>query len=85
MKRRYVLLGLSSSACLTACAAFTGDDKPVVEDFNIASSDADVRLFLHNKRSRRVGAPRADRTVLFVHGLTYPGSTAFDLPLAGRS
>lgn len=38
MKRRYVLLGLSSSARLTACAAFTGDDKPVVEDFTIASS-----------------------------------------------
>jgi len=85
MKRRYVLLGLASSACLTACAALTGDDKPVVEDFTIASSDADVRLFLHNKRSRRVDAPRSDRTVLFVHGLTYPGSTAFDLPLAGRS
>lgn len=85
MNRRNVLLGLFSSAYLTACAALTGDDGPAVEDFTIASSDADVSLFLHNKRSRRAGSPRADRTVLFVHGLTYPGSTAFDLPLAGHS
>jgi pimeloyl-ACP methyl ester carboxylesterase len=28
---------------------------------------------------------RADRTVLYVHGATYPSSTAFDLPLGGMS
>ena len=67
-------LGICSSAWLVACAAPIGSDEPVVEDHTIASSDADTRLFLHNKRLRRSGAPRADRTVLFLHGLTYPGS-----------
>ena len=85
MNRRNVLLALSSSACLTACAALEGDDERTVEDFTIESMDAEVSLFLHNKRGRRARTPRPDRTVLFVHGLTYPGSAAFDLPLAGRS
>jgi len=85
MDRRRLLLGISSGACLMACAAPASDSDLAVEDFMIASADANVRLFLHNKRPRRAAAPRADRTVLFVHGLTYPGSTAFDLPLSGRS
>ena len=28
---------------------------------------------------------RSERTLLFVHGATYPASTAFDLPLGGAS
>ena len=85
MNRRELLLGTCSSAWIAACAAPVGSDEPVVEDHTIASADSDARLFLHNKRMRRSGAPRADRTVLFLHGLTYPGSTAFDLPLGNRS
>lgn len=85
MKRRRLLLGIGSSAWLAACTTPIGSDELFVQDHTIASSDADIRLFLHNKRMRRSAAPRADRTVLFLHGLTYPGSTAFDLPLGGHS
>jgi pimeloyl-ACP methyl ester carboxylesterase len=62
------------------------DHALVTEDFMIATSNPDIRLFLHNKRPRHLpDGARAERTVLFVHGLTYPGSAAFDLPLNGRS
>ena len=74
------------SACLSACATDPSAPELVAQDFSITASDPGTRLFLRNKRQRRsVDAPRPDRTVLFVHGLTYPGHTAFDLPLAGRS
>ena len=85
MIRRDLLLGIGSSAWLAACATPSGSEELVVEDHTIAASDGDIRLFMHNKRMRRSGAPRADRTVLFLHGLTYPGSTAFDLQLGGHS
>ena len=87
MDRRAFLLTLPASATLAACASTSGrDGGSLSEDFVIAGGDADVRLFLHNKRARLSDArARPERTVLFVHGLTYPGSAAFDLPLGGRS
>lgn len=53
---------------------------PVFEEALIAGGDAGIQLYLRNKRGE--GAPRI---VLFVHGALWPGSTAFDLPLAGTS
>lgn len=55
------------------------------EDFLIPSDTPGVELFLRNKRAAGAFAPRAERTVLFVHGSSYPSETAFDLPLAGVS
>jgi len=44
-----------------------------------------TQLYLRNKRPEGGGAARADRTVLCVHGATYPASTSFDLALSGVS
>src|ERR1044071_9185966 len=87
MDRRAFLLTLSASAAVASCAgAPIPDGATLSEDYTIVGGDADVRLFLHNKRPRSTSAlARPERTVLFVHGLTYPGSAAFDLPLGGRS
>jgi pimeloyl-ACP methyl ester carboxylesterase len=53
--------------------------------FMLPSTDPALRLYLRNKalagRSRFSG----DRVVLFVHGATYPGETAFDIHLPGGS
>src|SRR6516225_3096402 len=38
-----------------------------------------------NKRPPEMNMFRSERTLLFVHGATYPASTAFDLPLGGAS
>ena len=54
-------------------------------DFTHRIINSDVSLFLHNKRA--VGQYRHGpiEPCCSCNGLTYPGSTAFDLPLAGRS
>ncbi|MDB5371791.1 MAG: alpha/beta hydrolase [Belnapia sp.] len=56
----------------------------LTEEFMVPSKDAGIELFLRNKRQEGV-ASRPDRTLLFVHGATYPAHTAFDLPLGGLS
>ena len=43
------------------------------------------QLYLRNKRPEGLTRFRAGRTLLFVHGATYPASTSFDLPIGGES
>ena len=57
----------------------------VSEDFMVATDDPGMELFLRNKRPASLGRAAPDRTLLFVHGVTYPSSATFDLPLAGQS
>lgn len=55
------------------------------EDFMVPSTDQGIDLFIRNKRPRDMSEFSTGRTVLFVHGATYPASTSFDLALDGRS
>ncbi|MCU0886925.1 MAG: lysophospholipase [Rubritepida sp.] len=55
------------------------------EDLMIPAADAGIELFLRNKRPANLNAFTPARTLLFVHGATYPAHTAFDLPLGGLS
>ena len=57
----------------------------VLEEHRIPGGDPDVQLYLRNKRPENAAAATPARTVLCVHGATYPASTGFDLPLAGVS
>lgn len=57
----------------------------VTEEAMIPSGDAGIELFLRNKRPQGLERFSPSRTLLFVHGATYPASTAFDLPLGGQS
>ncbi len=50
----------------------------------IASDTPGIELYLRNKRPPG-HVSTAQRTLLFVHGATYPAETAFDLPLDGLS
>lgn len=56
----------------------------VTEHVFIDSDTPGIRLYLRNKRPKEWRAS-AKRTLLFVHGATYPAETAFDLPLDGLS
>ena len=51
----------------------------------VPSRDPGIELFLRNKRPEGLNAFAPSRTLLFVHGATYPAHTAFDLPLGGVS
>jgi pimeloyl-ACP methyl ester carboxylesterase len=48
-------------------------------------SDPGVSVYVRNKRLGSMTTFTAEKTVLFVHGATYPAETAFDLPLGGMS
>ena len=51
----------------------------------VPSSDAGIEIYVRNKRPADMASFRPERTVLYVHGATYPASTAFDLQLDGMS
>jgi pimeloyl-ACP methyl ester carboxylesterase len=55
------------------------------EDFMVPAHDPGIEIFVRNKRPAGMRAFRPERTVLFVHGATYPAHTTFDLPIEGRS
>ena len=57
----------------------------VSEEMMVPSGDPGIQLYVRNKRPADLSAFRPERTVLFVHGATYPAETAFDLPLGGMS
>ncbi|MEH2478034.1 pimeloyl-ACP methyl ester carboxylesterase [Nitrobacteraceae bacterium AZCC 2146] len=52
-----------------------------VDEFMIDSDTAGIKLYVRNKRPRSMTEFSAEKTVLFVHGSTYPAETAFDLRL----
>lgn len=57
----------------------------VTEEFSVSSRQSGLDLYLRNKHRDSSVEPRSDRTVLFLHGASYPAHTAFDLPIEGRS
>jgi pimeloyl-ACP methyl ester carboxylesterase len=55
------------------------------DSYRIPAADPGVELYLRNKHPAGIESFSAEKTLLFVHGATYPAETAFDLPLGGRS
>ncbi len=51
----------------------------------VPSGDPGIALYVRNKRPADMTVFTPERTVLFVHGATYPAETAFDLRLDGVS
>jgi pimeloyl-ACP methyl ester carboxylesterase len=56
-----------------------------MEEMWIPTAGAGIELYVRNKRLTAFDAYHSDRTVLFVHGASYPASAAFDLALDGWS
>lgn len=59
--------------------------KLVSESYQIPALDSGVQLYVRNKRPAAMTSFTSERTVLFVHGATYPSETTFDLELGGLS
>ena len=56
----------------------------ITEDITVPS-DPGIAIYVRNKRPANLAAFSPERTLLFVHGSTYPAHTGFDIPLGGQS
>ena len=57
----------------------------VSESYFIDARDPGIKLYVRNKRPESIKTFSPERTLLYVHGATYPSETAFDLALDGVS
>jgi pimeloyl-ACP methyl ester carboxylesterase len=51
----------------------------------VPSQQDGIQLYVRNKHPDDMNVFTPERTVLFVHGATYPAETSFDLPVGGAS
>lgn len=56
-----------------------------VSAFRVKDPATGLGIYVRNKHRADAADAPAERTLVFVHGATYPASTSFDLPLGGRS
>jgi pimeloyl-ACP methyl ester carboxylesterase len=87
VKRRQFMqiAGLTAAASALAKSAIAEASKIMIEEMMVPASDADIEIFVRNKRPAEMNKFQPERTLLFVHGATYPAGTAFDLALGGAS
>ncbi len=85
MRRAAAVPVLAASALLAAAAARAQTTPLVTEEAMVASPQPGLQIYVRNKHPANVAAFGPDRTLVFVHGATYPASTAFDLALDGQS
>jgi pimeloyl-ACP methyl ester carboxylesterase len=74
-----LVVGFLSPLTASAKSAIT------MEEFMVPTADAGIQIYVRNKHPADMSRFRPERTVLFVHGATYPSETAFDLQLDGQS
>ena len=74
-----------AAATALAMPAFAQSPRIVMEEMMVPASDPGIEIYVRNKRPADMSSFRPERTVLYVHGATYPASTAFDLKLDGMS
>lgn len=72
------VLGISLAAAQDA-------PKLVTEEFMVPAGEPGIALYVRNKRPEGMVRFAPDRTLLFVHGATYPAESSFDLSLGGFS
>jgi pimeloyl-ACP methyl ester carboxylesterase len=83
---RGAAIGMTLAVGLTSTTAFSADQEAMVmEEFTIPAADPGIALYIRNKHLTDVTRVNSERTVLFVHGATYPAEAAFDLALDGFS
>lgn len=83
--RLYVIVAIF---LLGACAAPSERAAPAavtLQEFMVPAADPALQIYVRNKHPASESRFPGERIVLFVHGATYPASTAFDLQLDGTS
>ena len=78
---------LLAAAIITAAfvAPASAQSPRIVMEEMMVPAEPGIELYVRNKRPADMTAFRPERTLLYVHGATYPASTAFDLQLDGMS
>jgi pimeloyl-ACP methyl ester carboxylesterase len=81
------IIGLIAFVAVGGCATGSSVAPPalVSEDVMVPAADTGVSLFMRNKTSAGMKSFSAEKTVLFVHGATYPSEITFDLKLGDQS
>jgi pimeloyl-ACP methyl ester carboxylesterase len=83
---RCQLAGMAMVASFALSPAVFAQTPPLVmSEAMIQSSDPGIQLYLRNKHGAGMTSFSPDRTLLFIHGATYPAETSFDLPIEGVS
>lgn len=88
MQRRALLAAPLLAPPLLGLAAAPAVAQPAgvaMDEMLIPGGDPGIQLYLRNKRPEAATPARPDRTILCVHGATYPASTTFDLAVGGVS
>ncbi len=86
MNRRSILSLSAARLCWGVVhAGAQNPPKLVNEEFMVPSQQDGIQLYVRNKHSDNMNVFTPERTVLFVHGATYPSETSFDLPVGGAS
>ena len=78
-------LGNLFLSALFAVPALAHSSSLLTEEMMVKTADAGIEIYVCNKRPAGMTTFRPERTVLYVHGATYPSETAFDLKLDGLS
>jgi pimeloyl-ACP methyl ester carboxylesterase len=84
MRFQPIFLALFLSSILSS-AALAQSAKIAMEETMVKSADEGVELYVRNKHSTSMSDFSPDKTLLFIHGATYPAETSFDLPIEGVS
>jgi len=82
MSSTAMIIGLGPAVCRAASSA-----APDLESrsFTIPSIDPGFQLYMRNKHLAGVTSFDPEKTLLFIHGATYPAETSFDLAIEGVS
>src|SRR5215475_8869110 len=78
------LLAAAAVAAAFATQASAQSRNLAMEEMTVPSEPG-IEIYVRNKRPADMTSFRPERTVLFVHGATYPAHAAFDLKLDGQS
>jgi alpha-beta hydrolase superfamily lysophospholipase len=75
------------AAGIAACAPNVHAETAQVttEEAMVDSPQAGLKIYVRNKHSADMSRFTPERTLVIVHGATYPAETAFDLALGGTS
>jgi pimeloyl-ACP methyl ester carboxylesterase len=78
------VIGMVAGCASTPGSAPVAIAEIAMEEFRVPS-DPGIQVYVRNKRPAGMTQFSAAKTVIFVHGATYPAETAFDLRLDGLS
>jgi len=85
-RRQSLQIGVGALTVFTTSTITLAQNRKIVtEEIAVPAFDPRIKIYVRNKRPTDMRAFHPERTLLFVHGSTYPSHTTFDLKLGGTS